>query len=129
MKKDRTKSGEICYFVPFPLSLSAYLCRLTSRSVLCFLCSFSCFCRLYFDVVLDCFFLLDIFVTFNSGVYVGSEYVHEHKKVALLYLKGYFVFDLLTYVLLHMPAPCTITLPRTYTHAVIFMHNSCGCKS
>ena len=52
---------------------------------------------LYFDVILDVFFLLDIVVSFNLGFFDhGGDYIDDRKKVALAYMKGSFLFDLIT---------------------------------
>lgn len=51
---------------------------------------------LEFDVIVDVFFLLDIMVTLGTGVHHGGEYVDDMKAVGKMYLKGWFIFDLLT---------------------------------
>ena len=49
-----------------------------------------------FDAALDCFFILDIFLNFGTGVYAGGVYYDRRRAVALMYLKGSFLFDLVT---------------------------------
>ena len=44
---------------------------------------------LFFDVIIDIFFLLDILISFNTGIYVAGEYVDDRWQVAMSYLKGY----------------------------------------
>jgi len=52
---------------------------------------------LYFDVILDVFFLLDIVVSFNLGFFdLAGDYVDDRRKVAVAYIKGSFFFDLVT---------------------------------
>lgn len=52
---------------------------------------------LYFDVVLDIFFLVDILYNFNTGVILpGGEYIDDWMRVAWLYIKGMFLFDIVT---------------------------------
>ena len=51
---------------------------------------------LLFDCVLDGFFLSDIVFTFFLGVVDGDHYRDDWKWVASTYLRGGFVFDLLT---------------------------------
>ena len=49
-----------------------------------------------FDAALDCFFILDICLNFGTGVYAGGVYYDRRRAVALMYLKGSFLFDLVT---------------------------------
>lgn len=53
---------------------------------------------LYFDAIVDAFFILDIFLTFNSGVYIEGEYHDTRLVVAAEYIKGFFFFDIITSV-------------------------------
>ncbi len=48
------------------------------------------------DVLLDCFFIVDVILGFNTGVLTMGEYVDDRWKVAMMYLKGSFVFDCFT---------------------------------
>ena len=49
-----------------------------------------------FDTLLDTFFLLDIILNFNTGVYVAGEYIDDRWKIAVIYMKGMFLFDFTT---------------------------------
>jgi len=49
-----------------------------------------------FDTILDTFFLIDIVLNFNTGVYVAGEYIDDRRQVAVLYMKGMFLFDFMT---------------------------------
>jgi len=49
-----------------------------------------------FDVVVDCFFLLDIFATFFVGVFHEGKYCDDHFFVVTRYLKNGFAFDICT---------------------------------
>jgi len=50
-----------------------------------------------FDCLIDCFFLVDILMNFNTGLIVrGGEYIDDRMAVAKSYLKGMFLFDLVT---------------------------------
>jgi len=52
---------------------------------------------LYFDVLLDCFFLLDIIYNFNVGIILpGGDYIDGRQEVAIQYLRGMFTFDVVT---------------------------------
>ena len=52
---------------------------------------------LYLDVLVDSFFLAEILLQFFTGVYVaGGDYIDSLPRVAALYLKGWFLPDLLT---------------------------------
>jgi hyperpolarization activated cyclic nucleotide-gated potassium channel 2 len=52
---------------------------------------------LYFDVILDIFFLLDIVVAFNTGVKITGDYIDDRKTVAKIYvMSGALLFDLVT---------------------------------
>ena len=51
---------------------------------------------LYFDVVVDCFFLVDIVLNFFTGIFHSDDYIDDPKKVARFYLKGMFWFDCIT---------------------------------
>lgn len=51
---------------------------------------------LYFDVVVDVFFLLEIAAQFGTGAYIGGEYTDDIRKVAMRYLGGGFIFDVAT---------------------------------
>ena len=53
---------------------------------------------LYFDAILDAFFIFDILVTFSTGVYIEGEYFDDRIVVAKSYFKGFFLFDLITSV-------------------------------
>ena len=48
------------------------------------------------DVLLDCFFIVDVILNFNTGVLTMGEYVDDRWKVAKMYLKGSFFFDCFT---------------------------------
>lgn len=52
---------------------------------------------LYFDLVVNSVFLLDIIVNFNTAVYQEKEMktvlVYDRKEIAKAYLKGWFVLD------------------------------------
>jgi CRP-like cAMP-binding protein len=51
---------------------------------------------LIFDCILDCFFLIDILLTFNTGVVSIGDYIDNRRVVTLMYLKGDFLFDCVT---------------------------------
>jgi len=51
---------------------------------------------LIFDVLLDCFFLLDILYNFSTGNIIAGEYEDEWAVVAMRYLRGGFAFDVFT---------------------------------
>ena len=51
---------------------------------------------LFVDVVIDCFFIIDIFVNFNLGIIVHGEYVDDRREVIKSYVKGMFLFDCVT---------------------------------
>ena len=51
---------------------------------------------LYPDVFVDCFFLLDIAISFGTGVMEANTYVDDWRQVASIYLRGWFLFDLVT---------------------------------
>ena len=53
---------------------------------------------LYFDCLLDAFFLLDIVYTFNVGVFYQRDYYDSRWWVAKNYAKGSFLFDVITSV-------------------------------
>jgi len=53
---------------------------------------------LWFDVIVDSFFIIDIILSFHTGVYIEGEYIDNRRAVAEEYLKGFFVFDLITSV-------------------------------
>ena len=46
--------------------------------------------------MVDCFFLLDILVTLNTGLLINGEYIDDRWAVTKAYLKGMFVFDVTT---------------------------------
>ena len=48
------------------------------------------------DIVLDCFFIIDIFVHFNTAIMVNGELVDKRWLVAKSYLQGWFIFDVAT---------------------------------
>jgi hypothetical protein len=60
------------------------------------MCSGTSVPTLPFDVLLDVFFLLDILLQFNLGVRNAGEYKDNRKYITMNYLKGSFLFDLLT---------------------------------
>jgi hypothetical protein len=49
-----------------------------------------------FDCLLDCFFLVDIIITFNTGVITMGAYVDNRWEVTKMYLKSSFLFDCFT---------------------------------
>jgi hypothetical protein len=51
---------------------------------------------LEFDILVDCFFLVDISVTFFVGVYHEGKYCDDHRFVIMHYLRHGFFFDLFT---------------------------------
>ena len=51
---------------------------------------------LEFDILVDCFFLVDIAVTFFVGIYHEGKYVDEHCFVVTHYIRHGFFFDLFT---------------------------------
>ena len=51
---------------------------------------------LRFDCILDCFFLIDILITFNTGVMSMGDYIDNRREVTLMYLKSDFLFDCVT---------------------------------
>jgi hypothetical protein len=51
---------------------------------------------LFLDVFIDSFFLVDIFITFKVGIFVGGEYIDNAKAVAQHYVSGALTFDILT---------------------------------
>jgi len=51
---------------------------------------------LYFDCVLDAFFLCDIFYSFSLGVIFRGKYYDDRMWVAKHYIMGSFAFDILT---------------------------------
>ena len=46
------------------------------------------------DTLIDCFFLVDIAVSFNTGIYLkgGAEYIDRRGEVAWQYLKGLYIY-------------------------------------
>jgi hypothetical protein len=48
------------------------------------------------DTMIDTFFLLDIILNFNTGVLIAGEYIDDRWRVAKIYFRGMFFFDLLT---------------------------------
>jgi hypothetical protein len=51
---------------------------------------------LEFDIFVDCFFLLDIVMTFFVGTFFEGKYVDDHVFVAKHYLRNGFMFDIAT---------------------------------
>ena len=51
---------------------------------------------LFFDTAVDCFFILDIFLNFKTGIFDGAEYIDAPAVVARKYLRGSFLFDCVT---------------------------------
>ena len=49
-----------------------------------------------FDVVLDTFFLVDILINFNIGIFKQGDYCDDRRTVAIEYLHGFFLFDCIT---------------------------------
>jgi len=49
-----------------------------------------------FDMFVDCYFLMDIVMTFFVGIWLEGKYVDEHRVVAWTYAKGSFCFDFFT---------------------------------
>ena len=50
-------------------------------------------------MIIDCFFVIDIFVIFNSAFYdEETELIEDRKKIAKNYLNGWFTIDLLAIV-------------------------------
>lgn len=47
------------------------------------------------DVIIDCFFILDMLVTFNAGYYEQGGLVLKRRMIVLNYLKGWFLIDLI----------------------------------
>ena len=51
------------------------------------------------DMVFDISFLVDIILTFFTAIKIpGQDMITSKKKIAKIYLKGWFIFDLLTCV-------------------------------
>ena len=42
----------------------------------------------YFDVFVDCFFILEILLKFFTGVFVEGQYIDEYSTVACTYIQG-----------------------------------------
>jgi len=48
------------------------------------------------NLIVDIFLLLDIILTFNTGLIEGDEYISDRRLIAKHYLKGWFTLDVLT---------------------------------
>lgn len=49
----------------------------------------------YFDTVIDFMFMFDVYVNFNSPIFVKQDHYNFNRKViALSYLKSWFVIDI-----------------------------------
>jgi len=49
----------------------------------------------YADTILDFLFIIDLILNFFSAIETDNgEIIVEHKKIALIYLKGWFMIDL-----------------------------------
>ena len=55
------------------------------------------------DTLIDCFFLVDIAVSFNTGIYLkgGAEYIDRRGEVAWQYLKGLYIY-IYVYIYIHI---------------------------
>jgi len=62
--------------------------------------------------VVDIFFIIDILVTFNTGIFNNGDYEDSRKVVALAYLKDFFL----------VPAP-KHSLSLSCTHAHTYAHS------
>jgi hypothetical protein len=51
---------------------------------------------IFFDTALDAFFLLDILMNFLTGMIQAGTYHDDFQTVSHSYLKGYFLFDVVT---------------------------------
>ena len=51
---------------------------------------------LYFDAACDCFFLVDIMVTFGTGIFINGRYTDKFAKVATSYARDMLLFDIVT---------------------------------
>ena len=69
-----------------------------------------------FDVVVDCFFLLDILVTLNTGLLINGEYIDDRWAVTKAYLKGMFFFDVTTSFPVSFVELAAADLCRTASH-------------
>ncbi|MBI9101108.1 MAG: ion transporter [Spirochaetales bacterium] len=57
---------------------------------------------LVFDLILTTFFTIDIYVNFHTSLLVKRKEIHDRKKIAKEYLKGWFWIDLFATVPLHL---------------------------
>ena len=49
--------------------------------------------------IVDAFFVMDIFVNFNTAVVVNElELITDRKKIAIHYIKSWFLIDLLSVI-------------------------------
>jgi hypothetical protein len=74
----------------------------------------------YFDYFSDIFFIIDILITFNSGIYKKGVLVMHRKTIIKTYLNGWFGFDLISsfpYSFLFDNLEETLTLSATAKNA------------
>jgi hypothetical protein len=49
-----------------------------------------------FDYFIDAYFILDLLLNFNSGIYLEGILIMKRKEVCEIYLKTWFIFDLIS---------------------------------
>lgn len=50
----------------------------------------------YLDIVIDCMFLFDILLNFNTGFYHKGELIMKREHIVRDYLKNWFLIDLVS---------------------------------
>ena len=80
------------------------------------------------DTLIDCFFLVDIAVSFNTGIYLkgGAEYIDRRGEVAWQYLKGLYIYIYIyVYIYTHIYICIYIYIERERERASERMYISC----
>ena len=49
----------------------------------------------YYDLVIDFIFFLDILIRFNMPIYSKGRFITDRKQIAMNYIKTWFILDLL----------------------------------
>eukprot|EP00960_Hanusia_phi_P036157 752172-Hanusia_phi.AAC.1 len=70
---------------------------------------------LYFDAVVDSFFLFEILLNFFTGTFIHNEYVDDLRRVTRSYMKRSFVFDLITSIPASYVEVSRIHLPHVFS--------------
>lgn len=52
----------------------------------------------YLEIVIDCMFMVDIILNFNTGFYIGSKLFMNRKSIALEYLCPWLFIDVISSV-------------------------------